>query len=395
MSSYVTTPLAWKNLTHDPRKLLVALSGIGFAVMLMFQQRGFSHALFDSTVAVVQELDADLIVFHQNRFALSSEVRFDRDVLDSAESTPGIQSARPVYMENQLARFRTAGNKARPIRVVGFDIDQDLLVDSTGEIKPQLNALRDPSTALIDNLSKKNFGIDFAAVNEDGSFQLQSAELSGKRIDVVGQFQLGRDFAHDGTLLMSTGNFAQYFGYRGLDPLSKVDLGAVKLVSGQSPEEAVQRLGQGLGSQVTILTKQQFVDKEIDFWARNTPIGVIFAIGAMMGFVVGIIICYQVLANDITEHLGEFATLKAMGYSNAFFFGLVIKQAFYLSLLGFLPGLFCSWLLFLVNTRFTGLLMNLTWDRVLFVLVLTVVMCVVSGLLALRKLLAADPASLF
>ena len=390
-----TTPLAWKNLTHDARKLLVALSGIGFAVMLMFQQRGFSHALFDSTVAIVQELDADLIVFHQNRFALSSEVRFDRDTLDAAESTPGILSAKPVYLENQLARLRTSGNKARPIRVVGFDLDQDLLIDSTDEINSQMNALRNPMTALIDRLSKKNYGIDFLAVNEDGSFRIQSAELSGKCVDVVGQFQLGRDFAHDGTLLMSTENFAQYFGYRGLDPLSKVDLGAINLVPGQSPEEAVQRLRQRLGSQVMVLNKQQFVDKEIDFWARNTPIGVIFAIGAMMGFVVGIIICYQVLANDITEHLGEFATLKAMGYSNAYFFKLVIKQAFYLSLLGFVPGLICSWLLFLVNTRFTGLLMNLTWDRILFVLVLTVTMCVVSGLLALRKLLAADPASLF
>ena len=390
-----TTPLAWKNLTHDGRKLLVALSGIGFAVMLMFQQRGFSHALFDSTVAVVQELDADLIVFHRNRFALSSEVRFDRDVLDSAESTSGIQSAEPVYLENQLARFRTDGNKARPIRVVGFDIDKKLLVDTTGEITPQLPALRDPKKALIDRLSKKNYGIDFEAINEDSSFQIQSAELSRKHVDVVGQFQLGRDFAHDGTLLMSTENFADYFGYRGLDPLSKVDLGAIKLASGQSAVDAAQRLRQRLGSQVTILTKQQFVDKEIAFWARNTPIGVIFAIGATMGFVVGTIICYQVLANDITEHLGEFATLKAMGYSNAYFFMLVIKQAFYLSLLGFLPGLLCSWLLFLVNTRFTGLLMNLTWDRILFVLVLTMIMCVVSGLLALRKLLAADPASLF
>ena len=169
----------------------------------------------------------------------------------------------------------------------------------------------------------------------------------------------------------------------------------VKVAANQPADSVAIELQEKLGEGVVVLTKQQFVQKEIDFWARNTPIGVIFAIGAVMGFVVGVIICYQILANDITEHLGEFATLKAMGYGNSYFFGLVIKQAVYLSLLGFLPGLICAWLLFRINVSFTGLLMQLSWDRVLFIFALTLVMCVVSGLLALRKLLAADPASLF
>ena len=130
----------------------------------------------------------------------------------------------------------------------------------------------------------------------------------------------------------------------------------------------VDSLQEKLGESVTVLTKQQFMQREKDFWAKNTPIGVIFAIGAVMGFVVGVIICYQVLANDISEHLSEFATLKAMGYGNSYFFGLVIQQAVFLSLLGFVPGLCCSWLLFQLNSSFTGLLMNLSWDRALFVL---------------------------
>ena len=114
-----------------------------------------------------------------------------------------------------------------------------------------------------------------------------------------------------------------------------------------------------------------------------------------MGFVVGTIICYQILANDIGEQLAEFATLKAMGYENSYFFGLVLRQAVILSLLGFVPGLCFSWLLFQLNSGFTGLLMHMTLDRVLFVLALTMIMCMISGLLALRKLLAADPANLF
>jgi putative ABC transport system permease protein len=384
-------PLAWKNLTHEPRKLLLAMSGIAFAVILMFQQRGFRHALFDSTVAVIDAIDADLIVFNRSRFALTSEVRFQRELLDIAASQPGVKTALPLYMENQFARFRTAGRRARPIRVIAFDFDQPMLLDRQGVVIPEFGNLRAPATALMDRFSKESYGIELTG--QEG--QIQEAELNGKHLSIIGFFQMGRDFAHEGNLYMSTDNFVNYFPFRAADPLKKVDLGAIRIDPDVAAQQMVDSLQEKLGESVIVLTKQQYMQKEKDFWAKNTPIGVIFAIGAVMGFVVGIIICYQVLANDISEHLGEFATLKAMGYGNSFFFGLVIQQAVLLSLLGFLPGLCCSWLLFQLNSSFTGLLMNLSWDRALFVLGLTMIMCVISGFLALRKLLAADPASLF
>jgi len=39
------TPLAWKNLTHDVRRLAVAVSGVAFAVILIFMELGFLNAL--------------------------------------------------------------------------------------------------------------------------------------------------------------------------------------------------------------------------------------------------------------------------------------------------------------------------------------------------------------
>lgn len=114
-----------------------------------------------------------------------------------------------------------------------------------------------------------------------------------------------------------------------------------------------------------------------------------------MGFVVGVIICYQVLASNIGDHLRELATLKAMGYANRYFVRLVFAQSLYLAVLGFLPGLGLSLFLYQFYSAFTGLLMVLTVPRVIVIFALTLGMCCVSGLLALRKLLAADPASLF
>ncbi|MFN9753541.1 MAG: FtsX-like permease family protein, partial [Planctomycetota bacterium] len=150
-----------------------------------------------------------------------------------------------------------------------------------------------------------------------------------------------------------------------------------------------------LPQSVELMTREEFEQREINFWARSTPIGIIFAIGAGIGFAVGVIICYQILATDIADHYRELATLMAMGYGKPFFFKLVLQQAWWLAILGYLPGLALSWLLFQLNASWTGLLMQLTWERALTILVLTLVMCSLSALLAIRKLLAADPASLF
>ena len=389
--STMKTPLAWKNLIHDYRRLTVAIGGIAFAVMLMFQQRGFQNALYDSTVEIIREMDADIILINSARFALTNERRFPRDLMDVAASVEGVESVEPVYLENLRARLRRAGNRALPIRVIAFDIDRPVFRDQRAEITPQLDRLRKKGTALMDRLSKRSFQF---SLDRSAKFP-QAGELNGRRIEMVGTFKSGRDFAHEGNLIMSTESFASYFPRRGPNPLSIVDLGLIKVNDQADLYHVSRQLELALNREVSVMTRQQYIDREIQFWARNTPIGVIFTIGTIIGFVVGVIICYQILANDIAEHMSEFATLKAMGYSDLYFLGLVIKQAVWLAIMGFLPGLLFSLVLFEVNTSITGLQMVLTPLRIGFVFAATVIMCVLSGMLALRKLLAADPASLF
>ena len=115
----------------------------------------------------------------------------------------------------------------------------------------------------------------------------------------------------------------------------------------------------------------------------------------MSGFVVGLIICYQVLATDIGDHMGEFATLKAMGYSTSFFTAVVVTQALLLSVVSFVPGFLIALTAFNIINVSSGLIMFLNVQRTATVLGLTVAMCVISGVIALRKLLSTDPASLF
>jgi putative ABC transport system permease protein len=93
--------------------------------------------------------------------------------------------------------------------------------------------------------------------------------------------------------------------------------------------------------------------------------------------------------------MSEFATLKAMGYGTAYFLSMITMEAVFLSFFGFVPGAAASTGLYMLLANSTGLLLKMKLSSMILVLVLTLAMCVLSGLLAVRKLLAADPATLF
>lgn len=144
-----------------------------------------------------------------------------------------------------------------------------------------------------------------------------------------------------------------------------------------------------------LLTRDEFVQREVDYWSGSTPIGYVFTLGAVIGTIVGLIIVYQILFSDVQSHLAEYATLKAMGYTSAFLKGLVIRESFYLSVLGFVPALGLSILLYDQAAQATQLPMEMTIERGAVVFVVTVLMCAFSGLLAIRKLDNLDPAEVF
>lgn len=387
------TPLAWLNLKHDLRRLAVAVAGICFAVLLMFMETGFMFALFDSTVKLVDDADADLVLVSPARYVLPAEKRFARARLDQARSVPGVEAAYAVYIERSLATLKPLPHGVpQPVRVIGTDQASEAF---EFDIAGGEERLVDPQTAFIDRKSKRRmFGFALAPLAEGEAVE---AELSGSRVRIVGTFSLGTDFANDGTLLMSATNLARYFPLRNPagEPLERVDLGLLSLAEDADRQSVASELRAILSDAVQVLTKDEYRDQEIEFWRANTPIGMVFQVGTWMGFVVGVIICYQVLYTDVSDHLKEYATLKAIGYSGPYFLRVVITEAAILSVLGFIPGIVLSGMLYTWLDASTGLLMNMTVGRALLVFTLTLTMCVLSGVLALRKLLTADPATLF
>ena len=309
-------PLAWKNLTHDRRRLMVAISGIGFAVVLMFMQTGFKNALFDSTVQILRDLNADLVLIAPARYALPANQTFSLQRIYQARGCEGVRAAYPLYMERPRAVWKQPNGKGYPIRVLACDPSQPVLL--MPEIADHADALKQENTVLIDEKSKSSYRPPDSRASWH---EWHDVALSGKSIRVVGTFRLGTDFANDGNLLMSTANFAKFFPSRvplGKDPLELVDLGVVQLKDGANVQEVKRQLQARLPCDVAVFTKSEMIDREMGFWQHSTPIGYIFMIGTVIGFLVGVIICYQIINADIADHMPEFATLKAMGYRNRY-----------------------------------------------------------------------------
>ena len=391
------TPLAWKNLTHDWRRLAIALVGIAFAVLLMFSQVGFQNALFDSQVQLIKDLKGDIFIVNKAKFTLAAEKRFPIARLHQAQSCPGVDWAAPIYSELTTSVLRKMkrgrGNAGYPIRSIGIPLDTPVF--ETKEIQREIQFLRAPGVALLDRKSKAS-KFPFP-LRDDAALAECSAELASKKLTLVGTFALGTDFANDGNLVMSAENFAHYFPNRVRfgDPLSVLDIGIVKVQPGYEVEKVQEVLQKTLSRDVFVLTRDEYLTKEITFWDKSTPIGTIFLAGKIIGFVVGMVICYQVIYSDIADHMPEFATLKAMGYTTRYFIMLIVVEALLLAIVGFLPGTLASFGLYNWLAGRTGLLMQMTTGSVTFVLGATILMCIASGMLAVRKLLAADPANLF
>jgi putative ABC transport system permease protein len=369
-------------------RLAASVAGAAFAVVLMLVENGFRNALLDNMVAVVRGLDGDLFLTSRGRYMVSQQVTFPRARLELAKGAQGVAEAQPFYLLTQEALWRNPlTGVSRPIRVFAFDPRANLL--GFDDVRRQAPLWRRPDTAIADDRSKLRF---FGRLSP-GTI----SELNGRRIEIVGAFTMGTDFRSNGTLVMTESNLLRYCPTRAGAPwsLTPIDMGVLRLRPGASLETARRAVASRLPADVIVLTKAELVRKEQDFWEKVTPIGVVFDVGVVMGFIVGLAICYQVLFAEIADRLPQFATLKAIGHSDRALLRVVLLESWYLALLGFALGLVVSYGLFRWLQSETGLNMVLRPSDGVVVLLLAATMCAVAGLLASRRLRTVDPASLF
>jgi putative ABC transport system permease protein len=378
--------LAWLQLRREPVRLAVATAGVGFAVVLMFMQLGFMDGLFRSAVALHRQLIADLVLVHPHYDVLGKPTAFPRRRLEQVLAFDAVTGVTGVT--TALARWKNPWTgRTRDLFLLGIDPAARTL--ALPGVERQRRLLQRPDSLLFDALSREEFGPVAAAVRAHGGL---ATELNGRRVRVAGLFRLGTTIGTDATVVTSRVTFRRILpDYEA----ERVGLGLVRLAPGADPEAMRAAIEAVLPPDVTVLTRRGFEARELAYWRTVSPIGFVFTFGVGMGVLVGAIIVYQILFADIAEHEGEYATLKAMGYTNGWLAATVLAQATVLGVFGFVPGLAVAWRLHALAHEATNLPMAIGLDRGLLVFGLTLAMCWVSALIAMRKLGTADPAEVF
>jgi len=379
-------PLAWLLLTRQPARLAVALAGIAFAGILMFMQLGFRDGLFDASVTIHTQFDADLVLISPRTMSSIAMAGFPKRRLVQAMADPAVAGITPVHW-NLLLWRNPETRLTRSILTLGFEPGDPLFTDPT--LREKARALTKMGRVLFDEQSRPEFG---PVASWFRSGRTVETEVAGKRVRVAGLVSLGPSFGADGNMLTSHETFLSLLPST---PPGSIELGLIRLEPGADPAAVIERLRRRLPPDVSILTKRGFEEFEKQYWRSSTAIGFIFTLGAAMGFVVGCVIVYQILYSDVSDHLPEYATLMAMGYPLPSLLGVVAREGLLLALLGFVPAWLAGQGLYALVRSGTRLPVAMSNERSLVVFVMILTMCMGSAALAMRKLADADPAEIF
>ena len=372
--------IAWRILVDQKGRTLLATGGIFIAILLVFIELGFFVAVPQGGMLIYDHMRFDLLVVSNKYLFQAQSGQFPLARLAAVRPVPAVAQATPVYIGAGKWQDLKGGLKLDAALVA---IDPAAGVFAVPDIERQKAALERPDTMLVDSATRSLFG---------PLTQGRVVDISGHKETIGGTFVLGTGFLGLGVAVVSEANFFRLFPLR---PRDTVNLGLVMLKPGADPEAAAKALRAVLPADTQVFTRPGLLAHEDEYWTTRTGTGLIFGSGLVVSFVVGIMVLYQTLATQITRQLPQFATLKAIGYTNRFLDAIVLTESFLIMLVAFVPALAAALVVYAQVRRATLLPLNLTPVQLGTVFAITLVMAAVSAMLSLSGLRRADPAEVF
>lgn len=372
--------IAWRNVMHKKLRALASIGGVAFSILLVFMQLGIFSAAENSAEVVFRQLDFDVALASPQYVFLASAGSVPREAMLRVRDLPGVASAKPLYIG--LARFRTLDdNMRRGVFTMGVDPFNSPF--SNPEIQRQASGLSRLGTALADREARGEYGPrDVGAESDFGS----------GRIKIIGHYTMGAGFIEGTDMVVSDATFCHLLAGKRIDRPSLI---LVKAESPSATETLVERLRRELGPDVVPYTRREIIDVETNYFVNVKPIGIMFRAGVVVGFLVGAVTLYQILALQVANHIRELATMKAVGYGDAGVYGVVVAEGLMYALIGFAPAFLGGMALYRLLQTQANVPVWMTAERAAVVFLLTLAMCAISCTLALRKVRTADPADLF
>ena len=375
----VLRAVAFANLTQHRSRLAASLGGVAVALFLLLLQIAVLDAARVKVTLLFDDSNFDLVVVPDTYQFLLSFDTLNRVTLQQAAATPGVAetfglNAEPVQMTQLPSR------QVGYLFLIGLDDPGAFLRDDT--IRAGISTLDSPHVMLMDSQSLAEIG-----PTDPGS----RVEINGENLTAAGQFKLGLFIYGEGSGIVRNADFTRLAGR----PPRSITMGLIQLQPGADPAEVKARLTRTLPSDTLVLTRGELIAQERAYFLSTKPIGIILYVSMLIAYLVGSVILIQILATDISNRMGEYAVLKAMGFAASFVYGVGAAEAVLLALGGLIPALIVGALVLAFIQYQTHLPAALGFGLTGIMLGIAVALAAGAALVALRRLAQADPAELF
>ena len=379
-SAFTACWLAWRILSHEKGRSVLAGVGVFIAILLVFVELGFYIAVPQGGMLVYDHLRFDLLLCSKNYAFQAEPSQFPRQRLAQAAKVSGVTQVTPLLFAGAKWQDPRGGLRLDAF-IIGLDpAAHPFAVES---IERQENLLAQPDTMLVDDATRPIFG-----PLSPGTVLL----LNDHKVTIGGDYHLGTGFLGIGVAVLNEANFFRLFAPR---PADFVNLGLIMLAPGRKADEAAVELARALPDDVQVFTRGTLQQHEDAYWTTRTSVGLIFGSGLIVSLIVGVVVLYQTLATQIHRHLPEFVTLKAIGYTDRYLTAAVMIEAAFLVLLAFLPAVAATLAIYAQIRGATLLPVTLKLPQFVGVLTLTLLMSAIAAYFALGTLRRADPADVF
>lgn len=369
--------LAARNLFHDRLRFVATLVGIVFSMILVTVQMGLYLSFARMVTTMIDHAGADLWIMPVGTKCFEDPSQLDEQQRFRALSIDGVAEAVPVVIG--FAQWRLPSGNTTPVFVVGS-------LFGSGGLSPwnlvagSLKSLEIPGAVAVDRSYSDRLGV--TGLGARAEIRDQKAQVmaltSGIRSFTTTPYvfaPLERARAYTGT----SANKATYF--------------LVHLAPDADLERVRNRLRADIPD-IEVLTPSEFRDRSRSFWLFGTGAGAALMAGALLGIIVGTVIVAQTLYSSTKDHINEFATLRAIGSSGRYIHKVIICQALLSAVIGFCVASAVGFLI-VKKTAETALPITMTPGLTLGLFALAVVMCVLSAIGAIVKVIRIDPAMVF